>query len=182
MAGRKGLIIGVVALVVVVVLLLTMVLTYNSLVAKEQDVKRQWSNIEVEIERQVELVPQLLEQENISMYFEQGLLENITALRTQWLNTMANGSMAEQVNFSSEFTVKMGAFMSVVESNPVIQSTETIQDVIVSLEGTQNRIAAARTFYNDAVGTYNTALLSFPSNVVAGTFGFGEAAYFQQGQ
>jgi len=162
--------------------LLTIVLSYNSLVSKEQNVSNKWSNIEVEIQRQVELVPQLLQQENVSMYFEQGLLENITSLRTQWLNTMADRSVNEQVNFSTEFMVQMGAFMSVVESYPAIQSTDTIRDIIVSLEGTQNRIAAARIFYNDAVNEYNTAILSFPNNMIAGTFGFEKASYFQQGQ
>jgi len=162
--------------------LLTIVLSYNSLVSKEQNVSNKWSNIEVEIQRQVELVPQLLQQENVSMYFEQGLLENITSLRTQWLNTMADRSVNEQVNFSTEFMVQMGAFMSVVDSYPAIQSTDTIRDIIVSLEGTQNRIAAARIFYNDAVNEYNTAMLSFPNNMIAGTFGFEEASYFQQGQ
>lgn len=182
MVEKKGLIVGIVALAVIVVLLLTIVLSYNSLVSKDQNVNNKWSNIEVEIQRQVELVPQLLQQENVSMYFEQGLLENITSLRTQWLNTMADRSVNEQVNFSTEFMVQMGAFMSVVESYPAIQSTDTIRDIIVELEGTQNRIAAARIFYNDAVNEYNTAMLSFPNNMIAGTFGFEEASYFQQGQ
>ncbi|NLT38210.1 MAG: LemA family protein [Methanomassiliicoccus sp.] len=182
MVERKGLLVGVVALAVIVVLVLTVVLSYNSLISKDQNVNNKWSNIEVEIQRQVELVPQLLQQENVSMYFEQGLLENITSLRTQWLNTMADRSVNEQVNFSTEFMVQMGAFMSVVESYPAIQSTDTIRDIIVSLEGTQNRIAAARIFYNDAVNEYNTAILSFPNNMLAGTFGFEQASYFQQGQ
>lgn len=182
MVERKGLLVGVVALALIVVLVLTVVLSYNSLISKDQNVNNKWSNIEVEIQRQVELVPQLLQQENVSMYFEQGLLENITSLRTQWLNTMADRSVNEQVNFSTEFMVQMGAFMSVVESYPAIQSTDTIRDIIVSLEGTQNRIAAARIFYNDAVNEYNTAILSFPNNMLAGTFGFEQASYFQQGQ
>jgi LemA protein len=182
MVEKKGLIVGIVALAVIVVLLLTIVLSYNSLVSKDQNVNNKWSNIEVEIQRQVDLIPQLMQQENVSMYFEQGLLENITSLRTQWLNTMADRSVNEQVNFSTEFMVQMGAFMSVVESSPAIQSTDTIRDIIVELEGTQNRIAAARIFYNDAVNEYNTAMLSFPNNMIAGTFGFEEASYFQQGQ
>jgi len=182
MVEKKGLIVGIVALAVIIVLLLTIVLSYNSLVSKEQNVSNKWSNIEVEIQRQVELVPQLMQQENVSMYFEQGLLANITALRTQWRNTMADRSVNEQVNFSTESMVQMGAFMSVVESYPAIQSTDTIRDIIVELEGTQNRIAAARIFYNDAVNEYNTAMLSFPNNMIAGTFGFEEASYFQQGQ
>jgi LemA protein len=182
MVQKKGLLFGIVALAAIVILLLTIVLSYNSLVSKDQNVKNEWSDIKVEIQNQVDLIPRVLEQENISMQFEQGLLENITALRTQWLNTLANGSVNDQVNFSTEFAVQMGAFMSIVESNPVIQSTETIQEVIVILEGTQNRITAARIFYNDAVNEYNTAILSFPNNMVAGSFGFEQATYFQQGQ
>jgi len=115
------------------------------------------------------------------MQFEQGLLANITELRTQWLNTLANGSVNEQVNFSQQFSTQVGLFLSIAENNPYIQSVSVIQDNIVILEGTQNRIAAARIFYNDAVNDYNTAVHSFPSNIIAGSFGFHEAEYFQQG-
>lgn len=181
MADRKYLIIGAIGAVVVIAMLLMMMLPYNTLVSKDQNVENRWSNINVQIQRQMDLIPQLLEQENVSMQFEQGLLESITSLRTQWLNTLANGSVNDQVNFTSEFAVQMGSFLSVAESNPYIQSVEVLRDIIVELEGTQNRIAAARTFYNDAVNDYNTAVLSFPNNLVAGMFGFEEASYFQQG-
>lgn len=181
MADRKYLIIGAIGAVVVIAMLLMMVLPYNALVSKDQNVKNRWGNINVEVQRQMDLIPQLLEQENVSMQFEQGLLESITSLRTQWLNTLANGSVNDQVNFTSEFAIQMGSFLSVAESNPYIQSVEVLRDIIVELEGTQNRIAAARIFFNDAVNDYNTAVLSFPNNLVAGMFGFEEVSYFQQG-
>jgi LemA protein len=181
MAVSNKLILGIVAIVVVIAMLLVIVLPYNSLVSKDQDVKNKWSNIKVEIQRQVDLIPQVLSEQNVSMQFEQGLLTNITTLRTQWLNTLANGSVNEQVNFTQQFSVQVGSFLSIAENNPYIQSISVIQDVITELEGTQNRIAASRIFYNDAVNSYNTAVRTFPNNVVAGSFGFQEAAYFQQG-
>ncbi|MDW5561762.1 MAG: LemA family protein [Methanomassiliicoccus sp.] len=182
MAISKKLIVGIAALVVVAALLLTVVLPYNSLVSKQQNVKNKWSAIEVQVQRQVDLIPQVLAQENVSMQFEEGLLTNLTALRTQWLNTLANGTVDAQVNFTSQFSTQVGSFLSVAESNPYIQSIDVVKDVITELEGTQNRIAAARIFYNDAVAEYNTAVLSFPSNLIAGSFGFQEASYFESGQ
>lgn len=96
----------------------------------------------------MDLTPHLVEQEKVSMQFEQGLLESITSLRTQWSNALANGSVNDQVNVTSELAVRMGSFLSVIESNPYLQSVEVLRDIIVELEWTQNRIAAARTFLN----------------------------------
>jgi LemA protein len=155
------------------------VLPYNSLVSKEQDVKRTWSNIKVQIQRQVDLIPQLLAQQNISMVFEQSFLTNITNLRTQWLNTLANNT-GENVNVSAQLFTQMGTLIQTVEEYPNPASIETIRDINVELSGAYNRIAAARIFYNDAVGAYNSAVHSFPSNMIAGSFGFQEAAYFQE--
>ena len=89
-------------------------------------------------------------------------------------------SVNTQVNFTQQFSTQVGSFLSVAENNPYIQSITVIQDVITELEGTQNRIAASRIFYNDAVNDYNTAVRSFPNNIVAGSFGFQEATYFQE--
>ncbi|MBI0584528.1 MAG: LemA family protein [Methanomassiliicoccus sp.] len=182
MVWSKKLILGIAAVAVIAAILLTTMVSYNSLVSKDQDVKNKWSDIEVQVQRQVDLIPQVLAQQNVSMQFEQSLLANITALRTQWLNTLANGSVGDQVNFTNEFSVQVGSFLSVAEENPYIQSIDVVRDVIVELEGTQNRIAAARIFYNDAVNDYNTAVRSFPNNLLASSFGFEEAPYFQRGQ
>lgn len=182
MAVPKKLVIGIIAVAVVLVMVLMIVLPYNDLVSKDQNVKKKWSDIEVQVQRQVDLIPRILEQQNVSMQFEQALLTNITELRTLWLNTLAKGTVSEQMNFTNEFAVQVGSFLSVAESNPYIQSIDVIKDVITELEGTQNRIAAARFYYNDAVSDYNTAVMSFPSNLIAGTFGFEEAPYFESGK
>jgi LemA protein len=140
MAVSNRLIASIVAVFVVVALLLTVVLSYNSLVSKDQNVMNKWSNIEVEVQRQIDLIPQVLAQENVSLVFEQGLLNNLTELRTQWLNTLANGTLSDQVNFTDQFSVQVGSFLSVAENNPYIQSVDVIHDVITELEG-HSRVA-----------------------------------------
>lgn len=179
MAMSKKLILGIAAIVVVIAMLLVIVLPYNSLVSKEQDVKNTWSNIKVQIQRQVDLIPQILAQQNASLVFEQGLLTNITNLRTQWLNSLANNT-GENVNVSAQLYTQMGTLISTAEAYPEPASITVILEITSEIEGTMNRIAAARIFYNDAVNAYNTAVRSFPNNLIAGSFGFQEATYFQE--
>jgi LemA protein len=180
MAVSKKLILGVVAIVLIIAMLLMIVLPYNSLVSKEQDVKNKWSNIKVALQLKYDLLPDMLAAVNTSMGFEQGLLTNITTLRTQWLNELASNSVEGAANATSALDVQVGAFLSIYENNPNIGSIQVIEDYMTSLEGTNNRISSARVFYNDAVNDYNTAVRSFPNNLVAGSFGFGQAAYFQE--
>jgi LemA protein len=180
MAMSKKLIIGVVAVVIVIAMLLMIVLPYNSIVSKEQDVKAKWSNIKVELERKYQLLPQVLAAVNTSMGFEQSMLTNLTTLRTQWLNELASNNVQGVGNATTALDVQVGAFLSVAENYPDVMSITVIQDFIVTIEGSENRIASARIFYNDAVNGYNTAIRSFPNNMIAGSFGFSQATYFQE--
>lgn len=178
----KKVIAAVVAVVAVAIVIAMVALPYNNLVSKQQDVEKGWSDIKVQLERKYQLLPQVLAAVNTSMGFEQSLLTNITTLRTQWLNALAENSVSGTANATAALDVQVGAFLSVYESNPDIESIQVIEDYIVSVEGSENRIAAARHFYNDAVREYNTAVRSFPSNLIAGSFGFDMADYYEQGQ
>jgi len=173
---------AVVAVVAVAIVLAMVALPYNNLISKQQDVENGWSNIKVELERKYQLLPQVLAAVNTSMGFEQSLLTNLTTLRTQWLNALAENNVGGAANATAALDVQVGAFLSVVEDNPDLQSIAIIHDFVVNVEGSENRIAAARHFYNDAVNEYNTAVRSFPSNLIAGSFGFELAEYYQQGQ
>ncbi len=157
-------------------------LTYNSLVSKDQAVQSSWSDITVEYQRRIDLIPQVMAAVNVSMGFEQSLLTNITNLRTEWLSSLVN-STQENINITSQLDAELNEFLLVAtgETYPDVQSIEVVQDFITVMEGTENRIAAHRIFYNDAVEGYNTAVNSFPGNIVAGMFGFEDAAYYQQG-
>ncbi len=181
MAVSKKLILGIVAIVVVIAMLLILVLPYNSIVAKDQNVKNKWDTVKVEINRQVALIPQLLSQQGIATTYEQGLLTNITNMQTQWLNTMANASLADQVNFSQQFAVQFASFLKTTVAYPNLEANRVIQQVTDELVGSQNRIAVSQIRYNDAVSAYNSDVRGFPGLITAGMFGFSQAPYYNEG-
>jgi LemA protein len=181
MAVSKRVIVAIVAVVIVVVAILAIVIVpYNSLVTKDQDVKNSWDDVKVEINRQMQLIPQLLSQQDIAMTYEQGLLTNITEMRMQWLNTVANASLNQQINFSQEFAVQFASFLSTTENYPNVEANQVIEQVTDELVGSQNRIAVAQLRYNDAVSAYNSEVRGFPGVLVSGMFGFGEATYYNE--
>lgn len=171
----------IVIVILVSVVLVMVVFSYNGMVDKEQDVKGTWSNVVVQYQRRIDLIPTVLAAVNSSMTFEQGLLENITQLRTQWLDSI--GEINQQVNATQQLDSRIGALLIAIQENyPQLESIEVVKDFIVEVEGTENRIASARIYYNDAVNDYNSFIKRFPNNIFSGTFGFEEASYYTQGQ
>ncbi|HUT27738.1 MAG TPA: LemA family protein [Methanomassiliicoccales archaeon] len=175
----KGLIAGIIAAVAVLIVVMMIILAYNDMIAKEQEVENGWGNIEARYQRRIELIPAVSAAANASLLFEQNLLTNITNARTNWLNS--RGDPAANVNATEELDRNMLLFVATYENYPVLQSIEVMRDFIAELSSTQGMIDAARIFYNDAVREYNTAIRSFPNVLFAGAFGFQEAVYYSQG-
>jgi len=172
------LIIMVVAIIAIIVIVLGMVLTYNSLVSKRQDVKRTWGNIEAAYQMRIDKIPQMLNAVNSSMTFERGLLENITALRTQWLNQVG-GSVNANVNTTEALDSNISVLLvAITENYPDLQSVDAVQQFMSAIDETENVILAQRVFYNDAVASFNSASNGFPGML----FGFGDASYYERGQ
>ena len=170
--------IAIIAIVVVVIILLGTILTYNSIIAKQQDTKRTWGNIEAAYQMRVDKIPQVQAAVNFSTTYEQNLLTNITELRTKWLSEVGTDVNAN-VNTTQQLDSKINALLLVINENyPSLLSVGVIQDFISIIDETENVILAQRVFYNDAVAAYNSAILGFPGNM----FGFSEARYYQQGQ
>ncbi|MBM3299726.1 MAG: LemA family protein [Deltaproteobacteria bacterium] len=179
---KKSVIFLVTVVMIFLLVLLGLVLTYNSMVSKDQAVKEGWSNIQVQYQRRIDLIPQVISAVNSSMTFERDLLENITVLRTQWLDSIS-GNIPVNVNTTQQLDARINALLIAINENyPELKSVEVVRDFITVVEGTENRIAAERIFYNDAVRSYNTAINSFPGNLVAGMFGFEDAPYYELGQ
>lgn len=171
-------IIAIVAIIVVVLLLLGTILTYNSIVAKQQEVKRTWGNIEAAYQMRLDKIPQIQAAVNFSTAYEQNLLTNITELRTKWLSEVGTDVNAN-VNTTQQLDSKISALLLAINENyPSLLSIGVIQDFISVIDETENVILAQRVFYNDAVAAYNSAILGFPGSL----FGFSEAKYYQQGQ
>ena len=110
------------------------------------------------------------------MHFEASLLQNITALRSQW---MSSKSVEDQVNTGNALDSALGRLLVVYENYPDLQSNKLIAGLMDELAGTENRISVERMRYNDAVRAYDTAIQTFPSVLFANAFGFTPRTYFQ---
>lgn len=171
-------IIAIVSVVVILLVVLSTILTYNSLVSKQQGVKRTWGNIEAAYQMRIDKIPQVRAAVNFSTSYERNLLENITELRTQWLSD-AGTNVNANVNTTQHLDRNLSALLVAINENyPTLLSVGVISDFISIIDETENIILAQRVFYNDAVASYNSARLGFPGNL----FGFTEAKYYQQGQ
>jgi LemA protein len=171
-------IIAIASIIIILLVALSAILTYNSLVAKQQDVKRTWGNIEAAYQMRIDKIPQVQAAVNFSTAYEQNLLQNITRLRTEWLSEVGKDVNAN-VNTTQQLDTNINALLLAINENyPTLLSVGVISDFISIIDETENVILAQRVFYNDAVAAYNSSRLGFPGNL----FGFSEAEYYQQGQ
>ncbi len=164
---------GVIAGIVV----LWMVVAFNSLVALRAKVQNAWAEIDVQLKRRHDLVPNLVETVRGYMQHETSTLEAVTQARTQAVAT-ANGTIAQRSAAESLLGGALGNLLAVAENYPQLRAVESVQILQEQLTSTENRIAAARQFYNDEVMRYNTTQSTFPRNLFAGWLGFSLATMF----
>jgi LemA protein len=148
---------------------------YNGLVTSKGQVEGQWAQVETQYQRRADLVPNLVSTVKGAANFEQETLTAVTNARTQWLNA---GTRGEQINAAQGFDSALSRLLVSVEAYPELQATQAFRDLMTQLEGTENRIAVARKDFNEAVQTYNVKVRRFPTNVLAGMFGFDAEAFF----
>ena len=153
------------AIAVVALLAVWMFSGYNALVTQRQNVDTAWNNVETAYQRRFDLVPNLVATVRGAADFEQETLTGITEARTQWQNA---GSREERVQAASA----LDRLIVTVESYPQLQATQAFRDLMVQLEGTENRISTERRDYNEAVREYNLTVRRFPGNILAGFFGY----------
>jgi LemA protein len=169
--NKKNLII-IITIVLIILILLSMILTYNDLVRLDQNVEAQWSEIKNQDQRKVDLIPQLVSLNTQYQIFESSTQENITALRSGYLNATTD---RERANISDVMgSIMFNEIKVAIEAYPNLDSIQALRDVLDEIAGTENRITYARSEYIDAVREYNTKVRSFPSNIWAGMFGFSE--------
>ena len=154
---------------IIVVLILFFISTYNSLVRLRQKVKNSWSQIDVQLQRRFDLIPNLVETVKGYMAHEEGVLEKVTELRTSWAKA---GSVAEKAELDNQLSGALKTIMAVSENYPDLKANQNFSELQQELQNTENKISFSRQFYNDSVTIYNTKLEMFPSNLVASMFGF----------
>ncbi len=161
---------------VLVVIVLFIVGIYNSLVRLRNQVKNAWSQIDVQLKRRHDLIPNLVETAKGYMTHERETFESITKARSQAMGANGPGEAAKAEGMLSDALSK---FMLVVENYPELKANQNFLSLQETLTSTENKIAFARQGYNDQVLFYNNKIQMFPSNVIAGSFGFKESEFFE---
>ena len=166
----------IVILAVIFVLVIWFVGMYNALVRLRNQVKNAWSQIDVQLKRRHDLIPNLLETVKGYMKHERETLESITAYRSQAMNA---GSIGEKAEAEGLLGGALGALKIAVEAYPDLKANQNFLSLQEELTSTENKISYARQSYNDQVLFYNNKIQMFPSNIVAGMFTFREEEFFE---
>jgi len=146
------------------------ILPYNDIISQKLEAENKWSAIQIQFERKIELIPQLVTVVENYTSFEAETLAQLTSLRTQWL--ILNGSPSEQANVSTQLNLQLNSlFIAVQENYPTLYASALYIGLFDEITGTENRITQAKLDYNDAVTAYNTKIATFPGNLDAGMFG-----------
>ncbi len=162
---------------IVVVLGLFVVVQYNALVRLRNLVQEAWRQIDVELQRRHNLIPNLVEAVKGYAAHEKATFAEVTAARAA--ATTASQSVSEQAQSENMLTQALGKLFAVAEAYPELRASENFQQLQTELANTEDRIAAGRRFYNANVRALNTKTEVFPTNLIAGPFGFTRADYFE---
>jgi LemA protein len=167
-----------IGVVVVIVLIVagSLVGVYNSLVTNSQAIDAQWAQVETQYQRRFDLIPNLVNSVKGLMTQEKTVFDNIAQARTKYGSAT---TVDQKAAAAGEVETALGRLLVVVENYPEIKSSAAVISLMDELGGTENRISVERRRYNDLVRTYNTQVKTFPTNLLAGMFGFAEKQYFQ---
>jgi LemA protein len=176
-----------IVLVIIVVLIGAPIVIYNRLVAARNGYRNAFAQIDVQLTRRYDLIPNLVETAKGYLAHERGTLEAVTAARNSALAGLKSAAadpgnpqaLAQLSSAEGALGGALGRLFAVVEAYPDLKANQTMSQLMEELTSTENRVAFARQAYNDAVLTYNTAREVFPNNLVAGTFGFAPAAMLE---
>ena len=167
---------GWIILIIVVLILVFLINIYNNLVSLRQKVKNAWSQIEIQLQRRFDLIPNLVETVKGYMGHESNILTKVAELRTAWANAK---TVAEKSNLDTQLSDTLKTIMAVSEAYPDLKANQNFISLQQELANTENKISYSRQFYNDTVTRYNTMLETFPSNLVASMFHFEAEKLFE---
>ena len=163
--------------VILLVLVLWIIISYNSLVKKQEKVKQQWSEVQSTYQRRIDLIPALVNVVKGVSDFEQTTLQKIAEARAKALSGLTNTELTAE-NFKKQgqlqdtLAASANRMILLIEKYPALKGTAAYSGLQTQLEGTERRIRVARNDFNAAVADFNKKVRSFPSNLIAGIFGF----------
>lgn len=166
----------IVVVVLVLIVALAAVAIYNRLVRLRNRAENSWAQVDVQLRRRYDLIPNLVEAVKGYAAHERGTFDEVTQARTA--AQQAKG-VAEQAEAENVLTAAIGRLFAVAEAYPQLRATENFQQLQTQLAEVEQKIAVSRQVYNDTVLTYDNALETVPTNIVAGLFNFSPQAYFE---
>ena len=161
---------------VAVVVLLWAVAVYNRLIRKRNRVKESWAQIDVQLKRRYDLIPNLVETVKGYASHEKQTFENVTKARAAAINA---GNVKDQAQAENMLTGALKSLFAVSENYPELKANENFLGLQEELSSTENKIGFARQHYNEVTRNFNTSIQQAPANVIAGMFGFTESDYFE---
>ena len=159
----------------IVIVALFIIITYNRLVKLRIRVSNAWSQIDNQLKRRYDLIPNLVEAVKGYAKHEQELFKRVTEMRGKSLT----GNMSEKAKASEELSQGVKSLLAVSEAYPDLKASANFERLQIELVGTEDKIAYARQFYNDSVLHYNQQIMVFPNNLIAKALGFKESEYFR---
>jgi len=167
---------GIILLVVVAVVALWAIATYNRLVALRNQVLNGWRQIDVQLKRRHDLIPNLVNAVRGAMDFERDTLTAVMEARAKALTATGPADAAQK---EGQLSVALGRLLAVAENYPTLKANDNVKMLQEELSATENKVGFARQFYNDIATKFNTAQQVFPANAVAGMLGFQAAELFE---
>ena len=164
---------------VIAVLLLIVAVIYNSLIRSRNRVDNAWSQIDVQLKRRYDLIPNLVETVKGYAAHERQTLEAVTSARANAINAQQGGNVAQQAQAENALSGALKSLFAVSEAYPDLKANQNFLQLQEELTSTEDRIAYARQFYNDSVLNYNNAIQTFPRSVLAGMFNFEKREFFE---
>lgn len=164
-----------IAIIILVVLALIFISIYNSLVGKRNKVRNSWGQIDVQLKRRFDLIPNLVETVKGYAAHEKSTYEQVTEARTKY---MSAGTPEDMMKANGELTQVLGRLFAVAEAYPELKANTNFQELQAELSKTEDKISFSRQFYNDVVMDYNNSVQMFPSSFIASLTGFREEAFF----
>jgi len=161
-------------IVILTGIVLLFILAYNKLVSLRNQTENAWSQIDVQLKRRYDLIPNLVESVKGYMKHEKETLTKLTELRSK----LISGNMNEKAKANNQFSDALKSIFAVAENYPKLKANTNFLNLQEELSATENKISYSRQFYNDAVYGLNTAIDSFPTNIISGMFNFSKKEYF----
>lgn len=174
---KKGLLITIIVIVAIIAIGgITIVSTYNGMLTKSEEVDGKFADIDMQLQRRADLIPNLINTVKGYAKQEQEVFNSVTEARSKLAEAQ---NIEDKANANTELTNALNRLLVIVENYPDLKSSQNYIQLMDELAGTENRIGQARKQYNEAVKAYNLSIKKFPANIIAGMFQFENKPYFE---